>query len=247
MLKNNIEKALVILIIFSVLSSIGLQFLQKNSGQIKQADEIKDIYNLHDGYIYFGRPSCPACKRFKPILNLISKERNLKFNYFNSDYFRNEKNVPENSLMMIFQKYNIDSIPHLAYIEDGEIQEIITSDTLGNKDKSKAYRNVNKMLDNIEGNHSIGLYYLSCLLLLFGVFVFQIVSYKGDKLTKKLNYLLMLSLVGSLFLFISRYMQFSKSGLDFAKDSKVSFLVSLATIIVIAGSFLINRSKINNN
>lgn len=130
MFKNNIEKALVILIIFSVLSSIGLQFLQKNSGQIKQADEIKDIYNLHDGYIYFGRPSCPACKRFKPILNLISKERNLKFNYFNSDYFRNEKNVPENSLMMIFQKYNVDSIPHLAYIENGEIQKILTSDTL---------------------------------------------------------------------------------------------------------------------
>ena len=161
MFKNNIEKALVILIIFSVLSSIGLQFLQKNSGQIKQADEIKDIYNLHDGYIYFGRPSCPACKRFKPILNLISKERNLKFNYFNSDYFRNEKNVPENSLMMIFQKYNVDSIPHLAYIENGEIQKILTSDTLGDKDKSKVYRNVNKMLDNIEGNHSIGLYYLS--------------------------------------------------------------------------------------
>ena len=75
----------------------------------------------------------------------------------------------------------------------------------------------------------------------------DIVSAISIYLTNKLNYLMMLPLVGSLYLFIFRYMQFSKSGLDFAKDSKVSFVVSLATIIVIAGSFLINRNKINNN
>lgn len=247
MIKNNASKALVILIIFSVISSIAIQLIQINRDKIKQADEIKYIYNLEDGYIYFGRPSCPACKRFKPILKLISQERNLKINYFNSDYFRKEKNAPEDSLMMVFEKYNIDSIPHLVYIENGEISKVLTSDTVGDKDKSMVYHSVNMMIDKIKKNQGIGFNCLPCLLIVLGVVIFQFISNRYNKLTKNINYILIAPLLTSIGILICRYIQFRNIGLNFAKDNRASFVISLATIILVAASILINRNKIKNS
>lgn len=247
MIKNNAGRILVILIVFSVLSSIGLQFLQNNSVKIKQVSGIQEIYDLEEGYLFFGRPSCPACQRFKPILKLISKERRIEFNYVNSDYLRDEKRIPEEDLRQVINKYNIDSIPYLAYVKNGKLCRFLESDILGKKDKSLVYREVNNMLDDVEKGSVIRFEYLSILLLFSCILIFQIMSYKCNKITKRLNYLLILPLLTSCSLFSYWYMQFSNNNLNLFKDNKMLWIISLAIIIFIMTCFLQNRDRIKRN
>lgn len=157
MTKNHkrIKFFLIILMIVSAILSVGLQFFQKNSGQVKQVTEIQDVYKINNGYIYFGRPTCPSCRLFEPILKLIAEERHIKIKYFNSDYFRKEKKASDEELMKLFEKYEVARIPLLVYIKDGKLYEAFGAELSGNKDQSMVYKEINDMLNNTLNRSSI--------------------------------------------------------------------------------------------
>lgn len=86
--------------------------------QIKSLNQLESINTNNKNFLYFGRPSCPSCKIFLPILEIISKDYNEEIFYFNSDYFRNETNVTDEQLLEIFDKYEVQSIPLISYIKN---------------------------------------------------------------------------------------------------------------------------------
>lgn len=95
-------------------------FLGGCSDKISDVDNnlisIKSIENLNnsDGIVYFGRPTCPNCEQFLPILKKVLKDKNKKIYYFNTDEWRNNEKFQD-----ILDQYNIKQIPSIIRIKNG--------------------------------------------------------------------------------------------------------------------------------
>lgn len=86
-------------------------------------------------FVYFGRPSCPNCEVFQPRLEKISKEIKQTVYYFNTDEHRQSKD--QKSVNDILDLYQIDRVPTLLMIKNGEIEEVL-NDTI-NTDEIKKF------------------------------------------------------------------------------------------------------------
>lgn len=241
MAKKNIKFVLVLSILFLTTLSIGLQIFQNKSVRFKQITEIQEVYEVDEGYIYFGRPTCPSCKLFEPILRLISRERHIDIKYFNSDYFRKEKKVTDEELMKVFEKYEVARIPLLAYVKEGKLYEAFGSELSGNKDQSMVYKEVGDMLNNIEKNKTIRFEYISCILLNLAIVIYQYVVTKMRLLTKNINNILLIPIVSSCGMVTFWYSNFKNSGLSLIVDEKALLLISLLTVILAISCFLKNK------
>ena len=89
---------------FSVLTSINSQ------GVLDFLTEEKS------GFLYVGRPSCPVCQVFAPILTEVVKENNLTVFYFNTDETRSESAWND-----ALDAVDVPGVPTFMYIRDGQI------------------------------------------------------------------------------------------------------------------------------
>lgn len=67
-------------------------------------------------FIYFGRPSCPYCRKFAPILKNLAEKNGKKIYYIDTDLYKDSK-VVNNFL----DKYSIDEVPTLIYINNDKV------------------------------------------------------------------------------------------------------------------------------
>lgn len=84
---------------------------------IQSIQELSDIVqNTNTAYIYFGRPTCPDCADFIPILEQELQIAKTNVYYFNTDIFKKEPEY-EN----VIKTFNIIWIPALYETENGNI------------------------------------------------------------------------------------------------------------------------------
>ena len=97
---------------FSVLTSINSQ------GVLDFLSELKS------GFLYAGRPTCPHCQAFAPILIEVVREQNLTVYYYNTDATRGEAQRSE-----VLEALNITGVPTFMYIQNGQIAGVLVNTT----------------------------------------------------------------------------------------------------------------------
>lgn len=91
----------------------------KNELITADSNQILDILSENQtSYIYVGRPSCPNCQDFKPVLDEVMQEISDKVFYYNTDEMRNEAEY-EN----IIETLDIVGVPTMIKIENGKVTE----------------------------------------------------------------------------------------------------------------------------
>ena len=91
--------------------------------RIKNADMFFDIV---DGFVYFGRDTCPVCYRFMPILFDVVNEEQIQVFYFDTVYFRNHSLLTNDELQSIFADYQITHVPIIIRLTDGQLDSSFT-------------------------------------------------------------------------------------------------------------------------
>lgn len=84
---------------------------------------LDDLLNLENGFVYFGRPTCPGCVRFMPQLIAAVEASEISVYYFNNDDWREDPRF-----MDILGAFNVTGVPNLTIVENGEPRRIITND-----------------------------------------------------------------------------------------------------------------------
>ncbi|MEH7178990.1 thioredoxin family protein [Neobacillus vireti] len=78
-------------------------------------DEVSSFINHHSsGLIYFYTPLCGTCQVASRMLQVIEKMVDVNIGKMNLNYY------PE-----LAEKFEIESVPCLLFIKDGELVEII--------------------------------------------------------------------------------------------------------------------------
>jgi predicted bacteriocin transport accessory protein len=107
-----------------------------NEEYIIDVPDVSALYEISDGFVYFGRPSCPSCELFKPILEKAARKEGIRIYYFNSDYFRNNALADEDELQDIFAKYQVIEVPILIRLVNNTVDSSYGANfTLGAKEK----------------------------------------------------------------------------------------------------------------
>jgi predicted bacteriocin transport accessory protein len=68
------------------------------------------------GFLYAGRPTCPHCQVFAPILIEVAKEKDLEVFYFNTDVARGEE--ARNDAL---DALGVDGVPNFMYVQGGRV------------------------------------------------------------------------------------------------------------------------------
>ena len=95
----------------------GLYYIGNEALSAILNDENDDIV-----FIYIGRPTCPLCVEFEPILDeaLAYLERPLK--YFQTDLARADD---EEQMLFLLEKIGITGIPIIVALKDDGIRDYI--------------------------------------------------------------------------------------------------------------------------
>lgn len=120
-MKKTLDKILIIIffLLMIFVGKIFIDFLGKE--YLISIDRTVEFEEKLNGIIYFGRPSCPACEAFEPILKEALKEENAIAYYFDTDFFRTNKLFSEEELQAIFKKYLVSEVPALVEIKNGTV------------------------------------------------------------------------------------------------------------------------------
>lgn len=73
--------------------------------------------NREDSLIYIGRPTCPICVKFLPMLHDILATKNMRIDYFNVDNFFNDDSPDKTNYINFFQELNISQLPSLIFTD----------------------------------------------------------------------------------------------------------------------------------
>lgn len=71
------------------------------------------------GFVYLGRPTCPHCRVFAPILTKVVKADGLSVHYYDTDVANSDKDMKKKAMDAV----EVYSVPTFMYIEDGVIVE----------------------------------------------------------------------------------------------------------------------------
>lgn len=71
-------------------------------------------------YVYVGRESCPFCNAFAPKLKKAAKEAKVSVYYIDTENKTDE-------LYNFAEQYNVDSIPTLLVMKDGQLEKKLTN------------------------------------------------------------------------------------------------------------------------
>lgn len=95
----------------------------KKEAELIVLDSGDEFYNVTSGkeesYIYFGRPSCPDCNDFFPILKEAMKEYSQDVYYYNTDDRLEDKDYEE-----IIEIFKLVWIPALYEVKDNAITDV---------------------------------------------------------------------------------------------------------------------------
>jgi predicted bacteriocin transport accessory protein len=80
------------------------------------------------GFLYVGRPTCPHCQVFAPILTEVVAENGLEVYYLNTDAVRSEADYDT-----ALDAVGVSGVPSFMYIRDGQVAAKLTDTT--NKEK----------------------------------------------------------------------------------------------------------------
>jgi len=70
-------------------------------------------------FIYFGRVTCPYCRKFVPVLKKISENNNISINYIDTEEISDS----------VLDSFDINEVPTLVYINQEGIQFKYDSNT----------------------------------------------------------------------------------------------------------------------
>lgn len=111
-----------ILIIFSLPTILYVYTQMATSKEgLYEVDSIslEKIMNEKDTlFVYVGRPTCPQCKEFEPILRKVLNNQHQSMGYYNTDNARKEN---EDKLEIMADSLGINSIPAIIKIVDGKV------------------------------------------------------------------------------------------------------------------------------
>lgn len=102
----------------SAATKVFEQYLQERC--FKEIIDLKQIESLEaqSNYIlYFGRPTCMACKRVEPVVRNTANELKKDIYYLNTDRF------DDVGLDKVLSQYDIDTVPCALKVVDGKITE----------------------------------------------------------------------------------------------------------------------------
>lgn len=105
-----------------------------NANSSTDADEdAKDYYSLltpidsqavldfmsekSSGLMYIGRPTCPVCQTFVPMLGEVLLEQDVAVFYYDTEEANNDSDKKSAALNAV----NVTSVPTFIYIQNGEI------------------------------------------------------------------------------------------------------------------------------
>ncbi|MHC5253097.1 thioredoxin family protein [Listeria kieliensis] len=72
--------------------------------------------------VYIGRPTCPDCQAFQPILQEVLKENNWgKLDYYNTD---RASETNRKAMISALKQVKVDSVPTLIAFKNGKIIDI---------------------------------------------------------------------------------------------------------------------------
>ena len=74
------------------------------------------IDNEKTALVYFGRPTCPHCQQFMPVLKSVLSQRNLNVYYYNTDAGRADN---ADLMIQLLGELNVSSVPTFMKIENG--------------------------------------------------------------------------------------------------------------------------------
>lgn len=134
-------KKAVAVIAISLIAVLGTGYYL-NSLNTEYLIDIKNSQTFNEistGYVYFGRPTCPSCRLFQPLLSDVAREQKVQVYYFNTDYFRENSILSEDELQTIFKKYKIESVPILIKLVNGSLDSSFGADFV--EDQSPKIKN----------------------------------------------------------------------------------------------------------
>lgn len=112
----------LLLVVLCICSFIGYKYLTyKPLNSINQRGLESIVINKKNAILYIGRPSCPACKKFKPKLEKILKDNHSSIYYFNTESTGKQKQLISEYLKGL----GIDYIPIVIVIENGKVKEYL--------------------------------------------------------------------------------------------------------------------------
>ncbi len=84
--------------------------------ELTSQDVVDFFAQKKSGFIYVGRPTCPHCQAFAPVLTSVVKVNNLTVYYYNTD--ANNSNEKHDDALTLL---NITGVPTFLYVKDGVI------------------------------------------------------------------------------------------------------------------------------
>ncbi|MDR3298255.1 MAG: thioredoxin family protein [Candidatus Nomurabacteria bacterium] len=73
--------------------------------------------NKDGGFLYVGRPTCPHCKIFAPILTKMVKQDDIDVYYYDTDVANSNSELKTEALELI----EVTGVPAFMFIKDGEV------------------------------------------------------------------------------------------------------------------------------
>ncbi|HFK2914363.1 TPA: conjugal transfer protein TraF [Enterococcus faecalis] len=70
-------------------------------------------------FVYFGRRTCPYCRKFAPLLGQLAQKNKLQIEYLDTEDTQIDKDIQN-----VREKYNVETVPTLIYFNTrGEVQK----------------------------------------------------------------------------------------------------------------------------
>ncbi len=231
---------LLLLVLLALVLCIGMTMLQCNRECLSTVTTLEAAYGLTDGYIYFGRPSCPSCELFLPVMELAANNRSLQIHYFNSDYFRSETDISDDALMEVFDHFGVVHVPLLLYLEDGAVVEAFGAEISGSREQSMVYGQLGELMDRMTPGLPLTLLPGLLLWVLALVCVLPSRSFPGER---HLPGLLCLGFCGLLYLW---YRVYGEHGLQLWQEERKLMLL-LAAGGLFSGASWYQRNRKHKN
>ncbi|MCL1934781.1 MAG: thioredoxin family protein [Defluviitaleaceae bacterium] len=129
--KKIISVSLFLMLLVTIAAFYFIVFAEEhtiinNKEYIIRIENADMFFNITDGFVYFGRDTCPICYRFFPILEEIVNVEQIEVFYFDTDYFRENELLTREELQELFKNYEITHVPIIIRLVDGILYESFT-------------------------------------------------------------------------------------------------------------------------
>lgn len=117
----------IALIVVLIAVLVTLNVLQKTRLHVIGNSEMEAILDDDSGrgtFVYIGRPTCPVCNEFEPILEHTLKRLSQELPYYEADLARLED--AQRSSVIFNRLDGVTGVPVIVYIENGQVVDALT-------------------------------------------------------------------------------------------------------------------------